>query len=88
MKFSFLFEGQPVIAQEGDTIGAALWAQETKTFRHSPNAGTPRGMFCAMGVCQECVVRVDGRVRTACNTLARPDMDVRVFSLNQGDQAK
>ena len=28
---------------------------------------TPRGMFCYMGVCQECVVLVDGKRETSCS---------------------
>jgi len=35
--------------------------------RDSPS-GTPRGLFCGIGVCQECRVVVDGVVSRACVT--------------------
>lgn len=79
-KFSFTFNGEAVDAMDGDTIGAALWATGCKTFRLSPRSGAPRALFCAMGVCQECAVRVNGRICTACNTPAAPGMDVRSFA--------
>lgn len=73
----FTFEGEPVAAFRGESIGAALWATGLRTLRHSPVLGLPRGMFCAMGSCQECVVLVDGVARTACNTPVRARLDVR-----------
>ena len=85
--FSFSFNGEFVTAMEGDTVAAALWARGIKVFRQSPRTGAPRGVFCAMGVCQECVVRVNGRVCTSCNTPAEPGMDVQSFSLYQVDGA-
>jgi predicted molibdopterin-dependent oxidoreductase YjgC len=34
-------------------------------------------MFCMMGSCQECVVRIDGRMTTACQEPVRDGLDVR-----------
>jgi len=51
--------GQPVAAAEGDTVAAALLASGRSTFRRD-QAGAPRGPFCLMGVCQECLVEIDG----------------------------
>lgn len=86
--FSFTFNGEAVNAMDGDTIGAALWASGRKIFRLSPRSGAPRALFCAMGVCQECAVRVNNRICTACNTPAAPGMDVRSFSLLQTEGAE
>ena len=83
-RFSFNFDGELVAAMDGDTVAAALWASGIRALRLSPRTGAPRGMFCAMGVCQECVVRVNGRVSTSCNTPAEPGMDVRSFVLYDG----
>lgn len=83
--FSFTFNGAPVNAMDGDTIGAALWAAGCKTFRLSPKSGMPRALFCAMGICQECAVRANGKVCTACNTPAVSGLDVRSFTLLQTD---
>lgn len=79
----FTFEGETIVGFVGDTIGAALWAAGKKVLRLSPNAGAPRGMFCAMGSCQECVVSVNGVVRTACSTPIAPGLIVNVVSTSR-----
>ncbi len=73
----FTFEGEPVAAFRGESIGAALWAAGHRALRNSPVLGMPRGMFCAMGSCQECVVLVEGVARTACNTPVQAGLAVR-----------
>lgn len=65
-----------VQAFEGETLIAALAAAGFITLRHSPTAGTPRGAFCLMGVCQECLVHVDGVPVTACLDPVREGMVV------------
>ena len=43
-----------------------------------PGGGEPRGIFCGMGVCFDCLVVVDGVTNTrACAAWAREGMDVR-----------
>jgi D-hydroxyproline dehydrogenase subunit gamma len=56
----FFFDGQPVSARVGESVAAALFASGTKTLRTSPREHLPRGMFCLMGSCQECLVLVNG----------------------------
>ncbi len=73
----FTFDGEPVPAFQGESIGAALWAVGYRALRYSPVLGMPRGMFCVMGSCQECVVLVDGETRTACNTPVQAGLAVR-----------
>ena len=63
---TIVVDGQPVAAHEGETLAAALAAAGRTVLRHSLCAGTARGAFCLIGVCQECLVRVDGRLRQAC----------------------
>jgi predicted molibdopterin-dependent oxidoreductase YjgC len=74
---SFLFDGRPVVACEGEMIACALACAGIRTLRASPRGGAPRGMFCMMGSCQECVVRIDGRMTTACQEPVRDGLDVR-----------
>ena len=38
------------------------------------------GMFCAMGVCQECVLLIDGQRREACRTSVAEGLEVRRIS--------
>jgi predicted molibdopterin-dependent oxidoreductase YjgC len=72
----FLFDGRPVRARQGESVAAALFASGTKTLRASPRNGVPRGMFCLMGSCQECLVVVDGRRALACRTTVIDGMRV------------
>ena len=51
---------------EGETVAAALWASGIRNLRSSPVMAAPRGMFCYMGACQECVVVIDGKRETSC----------------------
>jgi predicted molibdopterin-dependent oxidoreductase YjgC len=57
---SFLFEGGPVRAYPGETIATALLAAGTRALRRTRVAATPRGLFCAIGACHDCLVTVDG----------------------------
>jgi glycine/D-amino acid oxidase-like deaminating enzyme len=73
---SFRFNDQVIDALEGETVAAALSAAGITTFRHTPS-GAPRGLFCGMGACFDCVVTVDGRIgQRACLTRAAADMAV------------
>jgi D-hydroxyproline dehydrogenase subunit alpha len=73
---SFQFNDQPIEALEGETIGAALSAAGITTLRHTPS-GAPRGLFCGMGACFDCVVTVNGRIgQRACLTQAAAGMAV------------
>jgi NADPH-dependent 2,4-dienoyl-CoA reductase/sulfur reductase-like enzyme len=73
---TFQFDGQTIKALEGETIAAALSAVGITTFRHTPS-GAPRGAFCGMGACYDCVVTVDDRIRQrACMTPAVDGMTV------------
>lgn len=76
--FSFFMDGVPVAAYPGESLAAALLAAGRRHGRVTERRNQPRGYFCGMGVCWECIVVVDGRpgVR-ACMTPARAGMNVR-----------
>src|SRR5579871_4288200 len=61
-------DGRPVPAIPGESVAAALLAAGIRRLGASFRAGGPRGAFCFMGVCQECLVRIDGRPVQACTT--------------------
>ena len=69
-------DGLPVQAHAGETLAAALMAAGLLHLRDSPRAGAPRGAFCMMGVCQECLVQVDGALRQSCLAPVRDGMIV------------
>lgn len=64
----FDFDGEEVRGFDGESIAAALLRADQIYLRDAPNTNTPRGMFCVMGVCQECLVEVDGGKKEACRT--------------------
>jgi glycine/D-amino acid oxidase-like deaminating enzyme len=71
---TFHFDGSPVSSLEGETIAAALSAAGIVAFRRSAS-GTPRGLYCGMGACYECVVTVNGRIgQRACMITAADGM--------------
>jgi aerobic-type carbon monoxide dehydrogenase small subunit (CoxS/CutS family) len=68
-------DGVPVPANDGEPIAAALVAAGYHVFRRTTRQGRPRGLFCAVGRCTDCVMIVDGQpnVRT-CVTPAADGM--------------
>lgn len=61
-------EGRSVPARMGDTLAAALWAAGITALRETAR-GERRGLFCGMGVCNDCLVSIDGRQsQRACMT--------------------
>ena len=61
-------DGQTIAARQGESLAAALSAAGIQSFRDT-KGGTTRGLFCGMGVCQDCLVSVDDTDnRRACMT--------------------
>lgn len=70
-------DGRPVTAYEGESVAALLLAEGHAATRRTVG-GAPRGVYCGMGVCFDCLVVVDGVPNTrACVTWVREGMDVR-----------
>lgn len=62
----FSWNGRALVATEGDSVAAALSANGV-TRLGTRRSGAPRGLFCGMGVCHDCLVSIDGmRSRRAC----------------------
>jgi NADPH-dependent 2,4-dienoyl-CoA reductase/sulfur reductase-like enzyme len=53
------FEGRILAAGAGQSLAAVLTAAGVLDFRET-GSGARRGLFCGMGVCQDCLVVVDG----------------------------
>lgn len=70
--------GRVVTARRGELLAAALLASGILALRESPAAGMPRGAFCFMGICQECLVRVNGELRQACLTSAEDGLEIEL----------
>lgn len=62
----FTFDGKEIEGFEGEPIAAALKAAGLMVHRYTKKEHKPRGIFCAIGRCTDCVMVVDGvpNVRT------------------------
>jgi D-hydroxyproline dehydrogenase subunit gamma len=75
--FTIQVNGKPVTAYPGETLAAAMLAAGWRMFRHTALSGEPRGLFCGMGICYDCLVTVNGRANVrACATYAQPGDEV------------
>ncbi len=71
------FEGRSIAFREGWTVAAALIAAGERGMRETADGGL-RSVFCGMGVCQDCLVEIDGAPnQRACLAKARPGLAVR-----------
>jgi hypothetical protein len=76
--FEITFDGRPLRVAAGQTVGAALVAAGIRSWRRTRVAGRPRGLFCGIGVCFDCLVTVNDRPDLrACLVEARPGDIVR-----------
>jgi hypothetical protein len=56
----FSFDGADVPFEDGQTVGAALAGAGIRSWRTTRLAGRPRGLFCGIGICFDCLITVDG----------------------------
>ena len=75
---TFTLYGKEMKGYEGEPIAAALRAAGVMTHRHTSKLDMPRGIFCAIGRCTDCVMIVDGKpnIRT-CVTPLQEGMKVQ-----------
>lgn len=78
-------DGQELTVNEGQTVAAALVGSGRRVFRFTARGHQPRGLFCGMGTCFDCLVQIDGRPNVrACQTYVRDGMRV---TTQQGEGA-
>ena len=69
-------DGETCAAYEGESVAAAVMADRGLELRETERED-PRGYFCGMGVCFDCVMIVDGVPNTrTCVTWVRDGMVV------------
>lgn len=57
---NIVVDGKLIRARTGDSVAAALLAGGVSHCRTTSVSGTPRGPYCMMGVCFDCLVTIDG----------------------------
>jgi predicted molibdopterin-dependent oxidoreductase YjgC len=79
-KINIYVDDKLVQALEGDTIAAALLAQGIRINRFTKKRKEPRGLYCGIGRCTDCIMIVNGipNVRT-CVTFVEEGMKVETL---------
>lgn len=71
MSVHIRFDGTDLSGRDGQTIAGVLVGAGHRSWRTA--AGAERGVFCGIGICQDCIVTVNGLEgvracqRTACD---------------------
>ena len=74
----FSFDGREMTGYEGEPIAAALKANGVMIHRYTMKKHEPRGIFCAIGRCTDCVMVVNGQANTrTCITPLEEGMKVQ-----------
>ncbi|MBI2875210.1 MAG: (2Fe-2S)-binding protein [Firmicutes bacterium] len=81
--------GRKIKAVTGEPIAAALMAAGISVFSRSRRFGNPRGLFCAIGRCTDCLVDIgEGPKVRACVTPVRQGLKVIAPVLFIGEETE
>lgn len=83
---AFTFDGKAMQGYEGEPIAIALKANGVMIHRYTKKEHKPRGIFCAIGRCTDCVMVVDGKPNV--RTCVTPLMEGMVVQTQDGVTAK
>lgn len=75
-------DGRQFEAVKGEMIAAALLANGIRIHRHTTKLHEPRGIFCGIGQCTDCVMVVNGRPNV--RTCVTPVEDGMVIETQEG----
>jgi predicted molibdopterin-dependent oxidoreductase YjgC len=71
--------GAEIEATESENVGTFLLKRRQQVLRKTRFEDNPRGMFCGIGVCFDCIVTIDGIAnQRACITQLRDGMRIEV----------
>ena len=77
MTVTITIDGKPLECPAGLTLAAAMYLDNQRVLRTTPRDGLKRSLFCGMGVCYDCLLKVDGRANVrACQTIVSDGMEV------------
>lgn len=69
--------GAELHCRQGDSVAAALFAGGVQACRDTAVNEVPRGPYCMMGVCYDCLVTIDGQAnQQGCMTAVREGMKI------------
>jgi predicted molibdopterin-dependent oxidoreductase YjgC len=71
-------DGRELRGLAGEPLAALLLAHGVNVMRSMPESGAPRGLFCGVGRCSDCLMTVDGELNVrVCVTPVVDGMRVR-----------
>ncbi|MFI6638157.1 2Fe-2S iron-sulfur cluster-binding protein [Streptomyces sp. NPDC050504] len=72
--FEVTFDGRTLPALPGQSVAAVLWSAGILAWRTTRGGDRPRGAFCGIGQCYDCLATINGEPnRRACLVPAQPD---------------
>ena len=85
-KVTFTFDGKEMKGCEGEPVAMALKANGVMIHRYTKKEHQPRGIFCAIGRCTDCVMVVNGKLNV--RTCITPLEEGMVVQTQDGTAAK
>jgi hypothetical protein len=80
-EIEIIVDGHALRAFQGESVAAALLAAGKRELRTTSRRGQPRGLYCGIGICFDCVMTIDGQPSVrACQTQVRPGMRIETQS--------
>jgi hypothetical protein len=78
-RVEFTFDGESIQGHAGESLAVALLRAGHLHLRDAPADGAARGAFCCMGLCQECLVQINGLAVESCRQTVAPGLAVASF---------
>ncbi len=76
-KVTVTINGAPVEVPAGESVAAALIVHGERACRTTAVSASARGPYCMMGVCHDCLVRIDGVPnRQGCRVIVADGMEI------------
>ena len=70
-------DGCEVKAPVGEILAVTLFVNRKLTLKYSSRKKEPRGFFCLMGSCQECLVQVNDRIVPSCQVVVEEGIIIK-----------
>ncbi len=75
----FTLDAEEFVGYEGETVAVALAAAGRVAIRRSARLGMPRGIYCNMGACYDCLVFHQDRAIRSCMLPVRDGMELQTW---------
>ena len=78
IEIEVILNGESITSREGQSVGALLLEHERRATRTTRHYARPRGMFCGIGICFDCLITINGVTnQRACVTNVEEGMTIQ-----------